>query len=156
MDLWFERRLRRKGRMYQRFPASWSSLECQISSGRSLARFLPKSKRQKLYHRHWLFWNKMKHLEFKRDSFCNVLYFWQSGIHWFDTGSSLANDIKIPAAGRPVDVSRTCDEIGSGCLAMIFYIVLNLDVASVIILSELPTCSGWNKISNLHEIIFFL
>ena len=84
----------------------------------------------------------MKHLEFKRDSFCNVLYFWQIGIHWFDTGSSLANDIKIPAAGRPVDVSRTCDEMGSGCLAMVFYIVLNLDAAGVNILSELPTCSG--------------
>ena len=49
-------------------------------------------------------------------------YFWQIGIHWLDTGSSFAKVIEIPAAGRPVDVSRTCDEIGSGCLAMIFYI----------------------------------
>ena len=33
---------------------------------------------------------------------------------------NLSNVIEIPAAGNPDDVSKTCEEIGSGCLAIIF------------------------------------
>ena len=50
---------------------------------------------------------KFSHFLMTNSQFCVALF-------------NLSNVIEIPAAGNPDDVSKTCEEIGSGCLAIIF------------------------------------
>ena len=54
--------------------------------------------------------------------FCNYKfpYFLMTNSQFCVSLFNLSNVIEIPAAGNPDDVSKTCEEIGSGCLAIIF------------------------------------
>ena len=50
----------------------------------------------------------------------NISYFLMTNSQFCVLLFNLSNVIEIPAAGNPDDVSKTWDEIGSGCLVIIF------------------------------------
>ena len=50
----------------------------------------------------------------------NISYFLMTNSQFCVSLFNLSNVIEIPAAGNPDDVSKTWEEIGSGCLAIIF------------------------------------
>ena len=50
----------------------------------------------------------------------NISYFLMTNSQFCVALFNLSNVIEIPAAGNPDDVSKTWEEIGSGCLAIIF------------------------------------